>query len=102
LIIADNAAFNAVKAQQQELEPIIGLLENLDIQSLKSSVNLKPDGWLYLGVSLQGYNQVQKQQVNFNYNHEENVFTLLRALRLSDEITQKVEQQYSTKGSKND
>lgn len=102
LIIADNAAFNAVKAQQQELEPIIGLLENLDIQSLKSSVNLKPDGWLYLGVSLQGYNQAQKQQVNFNYNHEENVFTLLRALRLSDEITQKVEQQYSTKGSKND
>lgn len=102
LIIADNAAFNAVKAQQQELGPIIGLLENLDIQSLKSSVNLKPDGWLHLGVSLKGYNQAQKQQVNFNYNHEENVFTLLRALRLSDEITQKVEQQYSTKGSKND
>ncbi|KKL51956.1 hypothetical protein LCGC14_2290270, partial [marine sediment metagenome] len=32
----------------------------------------------------------------------ENVFTLLRALRLSDEITQKVEQEYSTKGSNND
>jgi len=30
------------------------------------------------------------------------VFTLLRALRLSDEITQKVEQQYSTEGSNND
>ena len=55
-----------------------------------------------LGVNLQGYNQQQAQQVNFNYNHEENVFTLLRALRLSDEITQKVEQEYSTKGSNND
>lgn len=102
LLITDNAAFNSVKAQQQELGPILGLLENLDIQSIKSSVNLKPDGWMTLGVNLQGYNQQQAQQVNFNYNHEENVFTLLRALRLSDEITQKVEQEYSTKGSNND
>ncbi|MGS0495725.1 YdbH domain-containing protein [Pseudoalteromonas mariniglutinosa] len=102
LLITNNAAFNAVKAQQQELGPILGLLEDLDIQSIKSSVNLKPDGWMTLGVNLQGYNKPQAQQVNFNYNHEENVFTLLRALRLSDEITQKVEQEYSTKGSNND
>ncbi|WP_404341166.1 YdbH domain-containing protein [Pseudoalteromonas mariniglutinosa] len=99
LLITNNAAFAAVKAQQQELSPILGLLENLDIQQLKSSVNLKPDGWLHLGVNLSGYNQAEKQQVNFNYNHEENIFTLLRALRLSDEITQKVEQQYTNKGS---
>ncbi|MEH6395730.1 YdbH domain-containing protein [Pseudoalteromonas sp.] len=102
LLITNNAAFDAVKAQQQELGPILGLLEDLDIESIKSSVNLKPDGWMTLGVNLQGYNKPQAQQVNFNYNHEENVFTLLRALRLSDEITQKVEQQYSTKGSNND
>ncbi|MDN3378244.1 MULTISPECIES: YdbH domain-containing protein [unclassified Pseudoalteromonas] len=102
LIITDNAAFDAVKAQQQELSPILSLLEDLDIQGLKSSVDLNSDGWLYLGVNLKGYNEEQAQQVNFNYNHEENVFTLLRALRLSDEITQKVEQEYSTKGTKND
>lgn len=102
LLITDNAAFNAVKDQQQELGPVLGLLEDLDIKKINSSVNLKPDGWMTLGVNLQGYNQQQAQQVNFNYNHEENVFTLLRALRLSDEITQKVEQEYSTKGSKND
>lgn len=102
LLITNNAAFDAVKAQQQELGPILGLLEDLDIQSIKSSVNLKPDGWMTLGVNLQGYNKPQAQQVNFNYNHEENVFTLLRALRLGDEITQKVEQQYSTEGSNND
>ena len=102
LLISNNAAFDAVKAQQQELGPILGLLEDLDIESIKSSVNLKPDGWMTLGVNLQGYNKPQAQQVNFNYNHEENVFTLLRALRLSDEITQKVEQEYSTKGSNND
>lgn len=99
LKITNNAAFEAVLEQQQALKPVLGLLKDLDIQNLKSSVALKNDGWLKLGVNLQGYNKQAKQQVNFNYNHEENVFTLLRALRLSDEITQKVEQQYSQKGN---
>lgn len=99
LKITNNAAFEAVLEQQQALKPVLGLLKDLDIQNLKSSVALKNDGWLKLGVNLQGYNKQAKQQVNFNYNHEENVFTLLRALRLSDEITQKVEQQYLQKGN---
>jgi hypothetical protein len=99
LIISNNEAFDAVMRQQQELQPVLGLLKNLDIQKLDSTVALKSDGWLNLGVNLQGFNEPEQQQVNFNYNHEENVFTLLRALRLSDEITQKVEQQYSKKGN---
>ena len=98
-MITNNAAFDSVMQQQQELQPVLGLLKNLDIQKLNSSVALKSDGWLKLGVNLQGYNKQAEQQVNFNYNHEENIFTLLRALRLSDEITQKVEQQYSQKGN---
>jgi hypothetical protein len=99
LEISNNAAFDSVMQQQQELKPILGLLTNLDIQKLSSTVALKSDGWLKLGVNLHGYNKQEQQQVNFNYNHEENIFTLLRALRLSDEITQKVEQQYSQKGN---
>lgn len=99
LLITNNAGFEAVKAQQQELSTTLSLLENLDIKKLRSSVNLKPDGWLHLGVNLEGYNEAQQQAVNFNYNHEENVFTLLRALRLSDEITQRVEKEYAKKGS---
>ncbi len=99
LLITNNAGFEAVKAQQQELSTTLSLLENLDIKQLKSSVDLKSDGWLHLGVNLQGYNEQQQQAVNFNYNHEENIFTLLRALRLSDEITQKVEKEYAKKGS---
>ena len=99
LIISNNTAFDSVMQQQQELQPVLSLLKNLDIQKLNSTVALKSDGWLNLGVNLQGFNEPQQQQVNFNYNHEENVFTLLRALRLSDEITQKVEQQYSQKGN---
>ena len=94
LIIENNEAFNAIKSQQKELTQVLGLLENLDIQRLDSNVKLAPNGDLTLNVKLKGYNKKQAQEVNFNYNHEENVFTLLRALRLSDEITHQVEQTY--------
>ncbi len=94
LIIQNNAAFNAIKNQQKELQEVLSLLEDLDISQLRSSVKLDSKGELTLGMKLKGYNKKQSQEVNFNYNHEENVFTLLRALRLSDEITQRVEQEF--------
>lgn len=37
---------------------MLSLFENLDIKKLCSSVNFKLDGWLYLGVNLEGYNEV--------------------------------------------
>lgn len=92
LLVQNNASVDALKAQQPSLETVIGLLDNLTVNTLMSDVNLTPDGWLTLGVKITGENEAQAQPVNFNYTHSENIFTLFRALRLSDEITQRVEQ----------
>jgi hypothetical protein len=92
LLVQNNASVEALKAQQPSLETVIGLLDNLTVHTLSSDVNLSPDGWLTLGVKIIGENEAQAQPVNFNYTHSENIFTLFRALRLSDEITQRVEQ----------
>ncbi|KAF7775344.1 hypothetical protein PCIT_a1517 [Pseudoalteromonas citrea] len=92
LLVQNNASVDALKAQQPSLETVIGLLDNLTVNKLMSDVNLTPDGWLTLGVKITGENEAQAQPVNFNYTHSENIFTLFRALRLSDEITQRVEQ----------
>ncbi|TMP85501.1 hypothetical protein CWC05_18150 [Pseudoalteromonas ruthenica] len=97
LTIKDNAAFDAVKAQQAELGPMLGMLENLDINSINADVDLKTDGWLTMAMQLKGENPEHQQAVNFNYNHQENIYTLFKALRLSDEITKKVEQEYQAK-----
>ena len=97
LTIDNNAAFNAVKAQQQQLGPMLSMLENLDIHDIQADVDLKNDGWLNMAMRIKGENPDHKQEVNFNYNHEENIYTLFKALRLSDEITQKVEQEYQSK-----
>ncbi|MBQ4860970.1 YdbH domain-containing protein [Pseudoalteromonas sp. MMG013] len=92
LVVEDNASVNALKAQQPSLTTVIGLLDNLTVNTLTSDVNLTADGWLTLGVKIVGENEEQAQPVNFNYTHTENIFTLFKALRLSDEITQRVEQ----------
>ncbi|WP_462159209.1 intermembrane phospholipid transport YdbH family protein [Pseudoalteromonas sp. GB56] len=97
LTIDNNAAFNAVKSQQEQLGPMLGMLENLDIHDIQADVNLKRDGWLTMAMRIKGENPDHKQAVNFNYNHEENIYTLFKALRLSDEITKKVEQEYQAK-----
>lgn len=88
LTIKDNPSFNAVKKQQAEL----ALLENLDFSELKSKVKLDPDGWVFFDFSLKGNNPIKKQAVNFNYTHQENIFTLLESMRLVKSVEQKVEQ----------
>ncbi|TMP81468.1 hypothetical protein CWB73_07755 [Pseudoalteromonas phenolica] len=100
LSVSENSSVNALKAQQPQLETVIGLLDNLDIDTLHSDVALTEDGWLSLGVNIVGENKSQKQPVNFNYRHEENVFPLLRTMRLNDEITKKVEQALENRGRK--
>ncbi|WP_234401210.1 intermembrane phospholipid transport protein YdbH family protein [Pseudoalteromonas sp. T1lg23B] len=91
LKVAQNASVEALKAQQPSLKSVIGVLDDLTIETLSSDVALTSDGWLTLAVQIIGENKAQAQPVNFNYTHQENIFTLFRALRLSDEITQKVE-----------
>ncbi len=95
--IRDSAAFDALKKQQAELGNVLSLLEELDFRQLQGEVNLARDGWLDLALSIEGRNEAAEQDVNFNYTHRENVFTLFRALRLSDEISKKMAQEYQQK-----
>lgn len=92
LLIYDNQAFEDLLASQPTLAPSLSALKNLDISSVTSKVDLKPDGWLNLEMKIKGHNPGQKQDVNFNYTHEENLFTLLRALQLGDEVQKKVQE----------
>ncbi|TMP38686.1 intermembrane phospholipid transport protein YdbH family protein [Pseudoalteromonas rubra] len=91
LKVEDNASFNALKSQRPELETVFGVLDELSIETLSCDVNMAQNGQLDLAVKIAGENKQQKQPVNFNYTHSENIYTLFRALRLSDEITQEVE-----------
>ncbi|GAC21171.1 intermembrane phospholipid transport protein YdbH family protein [Paraglaciecola arctica] len=95
LTIVDNPSFDSIKAQQPEL----ALLENLDFTQLKSNVKFTPDGWIFFDFSLIGNNPVKKQGVNFNYSHQENIFSLLESIRLVKSVENKIEQKI-TQGEK--
>jgi hypothetical protein len=95
LTIVDNPSFDSVKNQQPEL----ALLENLDFTQLESNVKFTPDGWVFFDFSLQGNNPDKKQSVNFNYSHQENLFSLLESIRLVKAVENKIEQNI-TQGDK--
>lgn len=98
LKIQNNPAFDAIKGQQKELS----FLQNVEYRKLSSKVELASDGWLDLELSIAGRNPDQKQEVIFNYGHKENIFTLLKSLRITrsiqDSIEKRIEQRYLEKG----
>ena len=96
LTIIDNQSFDAIKVQQ----PQLALLENLDFSHLQSNVRFTPDGWVFFDLALQGNNPDKKQAVNFNYSHQENIFSLLESIRLVKAIENKIEQKITQGGKK--
>jgi hypothetical protein len=88
LTIINNPSFNSIKEQQPELT----LLENIDFTQLKSNIKFTPDGWVFFDLALQGNNPDKKQSVNFNYSHQENIFSLLESIRLVKSVENKIEQ----------
>ena len=58
-----------------------------------------PDGWVFLDLALHGKNPDKKQNVNFNYSHQENIFALLESIRLVKSVENKIEQKI-TQGDK--
>jgi hypothetical protein len=88
LTIIDNPSFDSIKLQQ----PKLALLENLEYTQLESNVKFTPDGWVFFDFALQGNNPDKKQSVNFNYSHQENIFSLLESIRLVKSIENKIEQ----------
>ena len=88
LTIKNNPSFDSIKTQQPEL----ALLENLDFTQLESKVKFDSDGWVFFDFAIQGNNPDRKQSVNFNYSHEENLFSLLESIRLVNSVENQIEQ----------
>ncbi|MFQ3248729.1 MAG: hypothetical protein ACI9O6_000531 [Glaciecola sp.] len=95
LTIKQNPAFDTIKQQQPEL----AYLEDYQFTQLSSKLSLQTDGKLVLDLAFTGKNEAKKQAVNFNYNHQENIFDLLKAKRIANGIQDKIERSI-TQGAK--
>lgn len=95
LKISNNSAFDALKQQQPEIGSQLAMLEHLDIESLQGTLNLSADGEAQIGIQIKGMNPDFNQPVAFNYNHDQNLYLLLKSLRLAEQISNKIENSLS-------
>lgn len=98
LKITNNTAFNALKQQQPEIGAQLAMLEHLEIENLQGILDLKQDGQANISIQIKGLNPDFNQPVEFNYNHDQNLYMLLKSLRLADQISEKVENNLSHSG----
>jgi hypothetical protein len=95
LRINGNEAFQALKQQSPKIGNNLALLENFNFDSLESSLNMTTTGQTYLDIALKGNNPDKKQALNFNYTHDQDMFTLFKALRIADDFKEKIEKRLS-------
>lgn len=82
---------SAMGQSSQAVSLALDTLSHLAVSELAARLDMKPDGWLTAAITIKGQNP-QKQQlpVVLNYTHQENIFELLRSLRIADEISRQV------------
>lgn len=83
----------ALKAQHSSLDFALSLLEDFDYETLAANVDFAEDGQLDMQVKLYGRNpKVSSRPVALNYRHQENIYQLLRSLRIGDQLSGQLQQ----------
>ncbi len=83
----------AIKAQHPSLDFALSLLEDFDYETLAAEVDFAEDGQLDMQVKLIGRNQrVSPRLVTLNYRHQENIYQLLRSLRIGEQLSGQLQQ----------
>jgi len=83
----------ALKAQHPSLDFALSLLEDFNYETLAANVDFAEDGQLDMQVKLYGRNpKVSSRPVALNYRHQENIYQLLRSLRIGDQLSGQLQQ----------
>ncbi|WP_427982897.1 intermembrane phospholipid transport protein YdbH family protein [Agarivorans sp.] len=92
-ITLSHQSLAALKAQHPSLDFALRLLEDFDYETLAANVDFAEDGQLDMQVKLYGRNpKVSSRPVALNYRHQENIYQLLRSLRIGDQLSGQLQQ----------
>lgn len=89
--IENNQAFDALKQQQPHISEQLALLEHIQFDHLLADLTMQENGELFADIQIKGINPEQQQPLNFNYTHQQNIYTLLKSLRLTEQVEQQLE-----------
>ncbi|WP_417595815.1 intermembrane phospholipid transport protein YdbH family protein [Oceanospirillum sp.] len=86
IVLRENSAWQAMLQQQATLASQLRHLNNLHYDLMQGDIEMNEDGQLTAVLTIRGENKAESQPVNLNFTSEQNILTLLKALRLSDQI----------------
>ncbi|WP_018693161.1 YdbH domain-containing protein [Algicola sagamiensis] len=92
LKLQSNEAIEALKQNDPSLKIVMEALENLHFQVLRAEVTMGVKGDMDLQVRIEGNNPDMDTPVNLNYTHQENVYMLLKTLRLGESLSKSIEE----------
>ena len=91
LKVQPSAGVGAMAQSNRAVQLALDTLGHLAISDFQARLDMPPDGWLDAAVTIKGQNPQQNgQPVVLNYTHRENLFDLLRSLRIGDELSRRV------------
>ena len=87
-------SIRSMAARNAQMKMVIDAMSNFQYHTLDAELNFSPGGVLKARTSLAGHNPAFEngREIHFNLNLEENVGTLLKSLRLSNDISRRIEE----------
>lgn len=97
LRLPQDAATRNMAEANTAVQLALDTLSHLHVESLDARLDMPTDGWLNARITLKGHNpERNKLPVVFNYTHQENLYDLLRSLRIAQEVTDRALRGQST------
>lgn len=90
LSIPETEGVQALKQTSQAVSLALDVISNLRINTFKAKIDMQADGWLNAAMTIKGVNPRLGQPIVLNYTHQENMFDLLRNLRISGRVVDAV------------
>jgi hypothetical protein len=86
-----SASFKAMASSNMAVQFALDTIAELDVSVFDARLAMTENGWATLTATLSGVNPREgSQPIVLNYRHEENILDLLRSLRISEEISERV------------
>ncbi|OPX54303.1 Dicarboxylate transport [Oceanospirillum multiglobuliferum] len=95
--LKNNPAWQLMLQQQATLASSLRHLNYLDYTQLRGHLEMARSGNLKVELQIEGENKAENQPVNFNFNSEQNILTLLKALRLTQQLNDSLDNRMKRK-----
>ncbi|GAA5213483.1 hypothetical protein GCM10025776_02250 [Corallincola platygyrae] len=91
--VNDPSVIDQYAAANPAFALVLENLKQMQIGLLSADVSMENDGEALIKATVHGKNPNQTRPIHLNYSHEENLFDLLKSLRMSDSFRQQIEEQ---------